>query len=140
MAIGASVINQNFKEVDSLFLPAYVPDQTQFDQRCLDEFWSEHPTTLNSLTYDGILTPAERATEMAEKFQEFRRNWETHARENDVEYYFVSDTDIFDAEAINQLLHSYCPDEALFRTLHPTNSTTNSIRTLLMSPISSAEY
>jgi hypothetical protein len=114
LAIGASVVNQDFKEIDSLFLPCYVPSRTKFDPKCWDEFWSKHPTTLSSLTYDGILNEFERENDIILKFQEFRVKWETYAEEaedNDVEYFFVTDTNVFDAESINRLLHTHLANE-----------------------------
>jgi hypothetical protein len=111
LAIGASVVNQDFKEMDSLFLPCYVPDKTVFDEKCWDEFWSKRIVTLKSLTYDGILTPFEREHDVVQKFQEFREKWETYCEENDIEYYLVSDTNAFDAGCINHLLHIHLSDE-----------------------------
>jgi hypothetical protein len=68
IAIGASVVDEDFNKLDSLLLLGYVHRKTQFEQRCWDEFWSKHVYVLDSLKYDGQLNYNDRQKEMIEQF------------------------------------------------------------------------
>lgn len=111
LALGAIVMDQNFNEIDSLFLPCYFPNDTKFDQKCWDEFWSTKSDLLNKIKYEGPMTQHDRIRDVIKSFQEFRARWETFALRNNIDYYFVSDTNVNDAEAINQAIHNYFPDD-----------------------------
>lgn len=140
IAIGASVVNQDFEELDSLFLPGYFPqkarnqktlddywkstkehvivepiltitaDETVFEPKCWTEFWSKNLETLETLKYTGPLTKQQRQKEMIEQFQNFRANWESWANENNYEYLLVSDNNVFDGGFINQMIYEHLPD------------------------------
>jgi hypothetical protein len=108
IAIGASVVNNNFEELDSLFLPGYFDDSsktpTSFEKRCWEEFWSKNPDTLKKLKYSGNLSKNERQKEMIEEFQLFRNKWETYASENKMNFALVSDNNVYDGGFINELI------------------------------------
>ena len=60
IAIGASVVDENLEELDSLLLLNYRPNETQFEDRCWEQFWSKHQEILDKLEYTGTLTKEER--------------------------------------------------------------------------------
>lgn len=109
IAIGASVVDQDFKELDSLLLLGYT-DDTKFEQRCMDEFWSNHKDVLEKLRYTGNLTHNERQKEMIQEFQEFRKKWETYATENNCVLELVSDNNVYDGGFINRMISDYTGD------------------------------
>lgn len=109
IAIGASVVDHEFKELDSLFLPGYT-DETKFEQRCMDEFWSANKAILETLRYSGPLTYQERQKEMIIEFQNFRKKWEDYARTNNLNIELVSDNNVFDGGFINKLIGDYTGD------------------------------
>lgn len=107
IAIGASVVDEDYNELASLFLPCYLPNQTVFEQRCWDEFWSKHPDKLSELKYDGDLTKTQREREAIEEFQAFRATWENYADQSGFKYELVADNNVYDGAFINQLLFKY---------------------------------
>lgn len=113
IGIGASVVDQNFNELDSLFLPGYFPansnEPTVFEDRCWDEFWSKHPEQLNCLVYDGESSKKVRQYQLISKFQAFRAKWEQKAKEDGAKYWLVSDNAIFDAGFINDMIFEHLP-------------------------------
>jgi hypothetical protein len=110
IAIGASVLNEEFKELDSLLLLGYVENKTQFEPRCWTEFWSENTNMLNTLKYTGELKYVDRQKEMIEQFQAFRSKWELFCKENDHELLLVSDNCVYDGGFINNMIYQYLPD------------------------------
>jgi hypothetical protein len=110
IAIGASVVDGDLNELDTLFLPAYYPDDTTFEKRCWDEFWSKNKDKLELLKYNGSLDYFERQEEMIEEFQAFRRKWETYAAENNMKLELVADNNVYDGGFINQLIEAYTND------------------------------
>lgn len=113
IAIGASVVDENFTELDVLFLPGYVEGKTKFETRCWDEFWSYHEDKLEELKYTGKLTFEERQREMIELFQEFRAKWEGLASQNDWQLEIVADNNVYDGGFINLLLFEHTNDMPL---------------------------
>lgn len=111
IGIGASVINENLEELDSLFIGGYKPEVTKFEPRCWEQFWSKNEKQLKILEYNGEKKYDERQKEMIQQFQQFRREWETYAREKSLNYYFVSNNKVFDGGFINMLIFDYCPQD-----------------------------
>jgi hypothetical protein len=109
IAIGASVVDENFHQLDSLLLNGYVPEATRFEPRCMNEFWSKNMDILNSLKYTGNLSYPERQAEMIKEFQHFRAKWEILCQENDNELYLVSDNNVYDGGFINDMIFKYLP-------------------------------
>jgi len=112
IAIGASVIDHEFKELDSLFLPGYT-EETKFEQRCMDEFWSNNKEVLETLRYSGPSSYSERQKEMIMEFQTFRKKWEEYAHTNNLNIELVSDNNVFDGGFINKLIGDYTGDMLL---------------------------
>lgn len=106
IAIGASVVDENFQQKEALFLPCYFPDSTQFDTDTWDEFWSKHEDKLELMTYEGPLSKCERMHEVIREFQAFRAKWETM----DPDLKLVSDNVVFDGTHVNELIRKYLPE------------------------------
>ena len=104
IGIGASVVNEDFKEVGSLFLPGYYPLQTKIEPRCWKQFWSKFPKQLSALEYKGAMDPKERLVDMVMRFQSFRAQWETYCKENNLVLRLVSDNPVFDGGFINDVI------------------------------------
>lgn len=109
IAIGASIVDEKFQELDSLFLLGYFPDDTTFEPRCWNEFWSKHPDTLKTLEYNGPLTMEDRQREMITLFQDFRRKWEAICQRDELDYMLVSDNNVYDGGFINLMIFKYLP-------------------------------
>uniref|UniRef100_A0A6C0EKZ9 Exonuclease n=1 Tax=viral metagenome TaxID=1070528 RepID=A0A6C0EKZ9_9ZZZZ len=107
IGIGASVVNGNFEELDQLFLPGHIPDETNFEQRCWDEFWSKYPDKLKELEYHGDKDMQNRQEEMITQFQKFRAKWEDIAKENGWTLELVSDNNVYDGGFINEMLFTH---------------------------------
>ena len=110
IGIGASVVNQDFKELERLFLPGYFPGQTPFESRCWDEFWNTHQEQLNMLEYKGPKPMAERQVDMIKVFQYFRKKWEEKCKQYGTKLEIVSDNNVFDGGFINKMIHDHLPD------------------------------
>ena len=113
IAIGASVVDENLVELDSIFLPCYFEHDTKFDPQCWSDFWSK-PTNLKvleTLKYKGKLDRFEREAEMIKLFQAFRYKWEVYAEKFSLKFELVSDNNVFDGGFINQLIFTYLPKE-----------------------------
>ena len=78
LALGASVVDENFQELDRYYCNCYFPTETNFEPRCWNEFWSKNLDVLEYIKYTGDKTKAEREREMIEGFQNFRAKWEKY--------------------------------------------------------------
>jgi len=113
IAIGACVLDWTFKELDRLCLLGYFPkpdacgQQTEFDPKTWEEFWSKHQDTLTALTYTGTKTKKAREEEIVEQVQAFRRKWELNAEKNNLKLEVCTDNNVFDGGFINCLLFEY---------------------------------
>lgn len=108
IAMGASVIDEDFNELDRFERCIYVHDETNFEPRCWNEFWSKFPDILTSLTYKGDLTSKEsREREMITEFQAFRSKWEKYAEDNKMELTLYSDNNVYDGGFVNELINKY---------------------------------
>jgi hypothetical protein len=111
IAIGASVVDENFKELDTFLYTCYDPDAVSFEDRCKREFWDKHPELLEKLRNEHYTVPFRvHQRKMTEQFQVFRRKWERKAEEAKADYYLVSDNAIFDGGYINQLIMRHTED------------------------------
>ena len=109
IAIGAVVLDSNFKELDRYYMNCYFPGETKFEDRCYTQFWSKNLDVLENLIYTGDLSMATREKEMIAGFQEFRAKWENYARENDIKLYLASDNNVYDGGFINELIYKHMP-------------------------------
>jgi len=107
IAIGASVVDNTFKELDRFFIGIYNPNDAKFSDRCWEQFWSKNIDTLSELQYDGDLSKSEREKEMIKSFQNFRIKWEQKCKENKFKLVLVSDNNLFDGSLINELIKKY---------------------------------
>ena len=110
IAIGVSVLDENFNELDDLLLKGYVTGITTFEKRCWNEFWSKNLDILHSLRYEGHDGYHQRQKEMIEEFQAFRRKWEQYCIIHDHEFYLVSDNNVYDGGFINQMIFKDLPN------------------------------
>lgn len=110
IAIGAVVMDDDFKELDRLFLPGYIPGAITFEKLCWDEFWSKHTDKLDQIKYSGPLVFDMRQSQMIMEFQAFRAKWERYAKEHGYSVELVSDNPIFDGGFINEMIFEYLPN------------------------------
>lgn len=112
IAVGASVVDTNFKQLDSFFIGIYDPIETKFSEHCWNTFWSKNKEALQILQYKGIhVEKHERELDMITKFQQFRAKWESiAAKETDQKLVLVSDNNVFDGGLINELIKKYMPN------------------------------
>lgn len=107
IAIGASVVDSNFQQLDSFFEYSYVPNVTTFEDRAWTEFWSKNTDILDMLVYRGPKSIEEKELEMITLFHEFREKWELKAGDN---FILCCDNSPFDVHYINELYGKYLPD------------------------------
>ena len=50
IGIGACVVDENLKELDSLLLEGFIPTFVDFEPRCWEQFWSKNQNKLMKLT------------------------------------------------------------------------------------------
>jgi len=116
IAIGCSVVNEQFEELDRLFLPGYIPRMIGFDPKCWSEFWTNNDKQLELCTYlpgelsrYGSNVVPYRQKEMITEFQNFRAKWEAKAKEMGAKLELVSDNNVFDGGFINQMIFTHLP-------------------------------
>jgi len=137
IGIGASVVDSDFNELDSIFLPGYFPKETKFEKRCWDEFWIKNQESLKGLEYKGVLSYKERQREMIFQFQEFRKKWEKKALIDGCTLDLVSDGCIYDAGFINEMIFEHLPNvlplpySASTQEFSPFYDTTSEIKGIL---------
>ncbi len=102
IGIGMSLVDQDCREIDSLFLAGYVEGEAKFEQRSYDEFWSKNLDNLKKLTYHGKLSYADRQREMIVMFQQFRAKYP--------DAMLVTDNNLFDVAYINQMIERWTSD------------------------------
>jgi hypothetical protein len=111
IGIGMSVVDENFKELDSLFLPGYNPKDCNMEQKCWDEFWSKNEDTLNKLLHpNDSISSSDIEKQMIISVQEFRKKWETICNNSSHVLHLVSDNNVYDGGFINQLIFKYTDD------------------------------
>ena len=111
IAIGAIVMTSSMEELDRFSYNCYFPSECLMDTIYWETFWIHRISTLNSLKYTGVLAKNDAEYEMIKQFQDFRRNWELYASENNVELALTTDNPIYDGGFINQLIFKYLPTE-----------------------------
>lgn len=112
VGFGASVVDSNFHQLDSMFCPMLRKD-TKFHPPCWAGFWSkdENKSQLKTLTYDGPLDKVAREREVFEEFKKFRRRWEQIAKSRGVSLELVSDNNVFDGRLVNNWYRRFAPNE-----------------------------
>lgn len=111
LAIGASVVDSELRELDHLFLPAYFPGETRFESRCYREFWSKNLDILAQLQYKGPKSREEREAEMIIEFMQFRNKWEQHCEQHGKKLELVTDNNVYDGGFINLLIYKHLPSQ-----------------------------
>lgn len=110
IAIGASVVDSNFKQLDSFFFGAYDKKQTKFSDRCWNTFWQKYPDVLRNLQYQGPeFSRCGREKEMITDFQNFRIKWEVLSKAQGLKLVLVTDNNVFDGGLVNELIKQYLP-------------------------------
>ena len=107
IAIGASVVDSDFIQLDSLFTYSYVPGVTTFEERAWNEFWVKNLDILEQLEYKGPLNLHDREFEMISQFHEFRKKWELKTNNNLI---LCNDNSPFDVHYLNELYGKYLPN------------------------------
>lgn len=114
IGIGASVVDDDFVQLDALFLGGYFPNETVFEPRCKEEFWDKNTHVLQLLEYKGSLTREQRKQEMTKSFQNFRAKWEQEASRIGAKFEICCDNTAYDAFFINAYICKYTtPEEDL---------------------------
>lgn len=123
IAIGASVVNEDGVELDSLCLKGYFPGLTKFEQRTWDQFWSKNEDVLNTLVAHAPDKKGSDETAEAHKewpkwaileFHKFREKWELSAKREGAKLETVSDNKIFDGGFINDMYAKYLVGDGAF--------------------------
>lgn len=109
IAIGASVLDSEFNELDRYLFKCYKEGETVFEPRCWTEFWEKNLDVLENLKYTGTKTKKELEFEMIVGFQEFRKKWEIYCEENNKTLVLTSDNNVYDGGFINLLIFEHLP-------------------------------
>lgn len=125
IAIGISVVNENFKQLDSWLIVGYIPrpipeDGTApegFEVSPWEEFWcdkQEHLEKLSIVPYPQQKpqqkTQQETQQKMIIQFQEFRKKWEYRASVEGFKLEVCCDNPVYDGWFINEMLCQYLPE------------------------------
>lgn len=111
VAIGASVVDSDFNELGSLFVPMYHRNNTVFEQRCLDEYWSKNQELLDLFEYKGNLSKKDQYRDAITIFHNFRSHWEKYAKDNGKTFVLVSDNNVYDGGYINNLMFDHLAED-----------------------------
>lgn len=106
IAIGASVVDENLTQLDSMEECGYFEGVTQFEEEC-GKFWRSNKKALDQLKYTGPSNQYQREAEMVCLFLEFRLKWEKLAEEKGFKLELVSDNNVFDGGFINQMMFEH---------------------------------
>jgi hypothetical protein len=106
IAIGASVVDENLTQLDSMEECGYFEGTTQFEEKC-GKFWRSNKNALDKLKYTGTSDQYQREAEMVCLFLDFRLKWEKLAEEKGFNLELVSDNNVFDGGFINQMLFEH---------------------------------
>jgi hypothetical protein len=116
IGIGLSVVDENFKQLDSLLLKGYIsrpiPEEGApegFELRSWVEFWQPRQEVLKTLTVDFDVKEIVQKT-MIIRFQEFRKKWEYRAEDEGFNLEICSDNPVYDCWFINELICRYLPE------------------------------
>jgi hypothetical protein len=109
-ALGASVVDSDFQELDSYLsfnLRARETPAEGFEDGYWRRHWSKFPEILEALTYHGELSLEDQERVMIQGFQEFRKKWELRALEQGETLELVCDNPTYDAMHVNILLEKH---------------------------------
>jgi hypothetical protein len=140
IAIGASVVDENFEQLDSLYAPCFMPKEVGFDLSVMQEFWlgdelkeldlyrkGEKPmraplpvsevlrriaadTPRTSTEGKPIRTQCDAEIDALDKLVYFVQKWENKAEQDKAILKRCSDNVVFDIGKVNNLLAQYRPD------------------------------
>ena len=119
IGVGLCVMNMHTGFViDQGLLCAWNPLSDNYDSRAMDEFWSKHEATLNSLVGPCPNESEEEGRKrMAKELYEFLKRNEIVAANAGMEFHIVSDNPSFDLGLADQMLRE-CFDNDYTRTTH----------------------
>ena len=119
IGIGASVVDECGRELDSLCLKGYFPGLTKFEQRTWDEFYSKKEE-MKTLAADDLSKLSSEQMQEAYKawpklaimdFHAFRVKWEQKARAEGWKLELVADNKMHDGGFINNLYAKYLVED-----------------------------
>jgi hypothetical protein len=140
IAIGASVVDENFNQLDRLYAPCFKPVDVGFEYRCVKECWlgdelkelekyraGEQPTPASLpvskvlqkiaddtplVNADGkpIRTQQDAEIDALDKLIYFVQKWEVKAEQDKALLKRCSDNVIYDIGSINAMVAQYRPD------------------------------
>lgn len=113
IAIGASVIDQNFHEHESKLWRNYYRGDTNFEERCLNEFWSKNLDKLKMLEVDTNKSITENEKDIITEFQNFRSRWERIAASENKQFILCCDNSVYDGGFINELIMEHTKDQPI---------------------------
>lgn len=112
IAIGASVVNEKFEQIDQFLYCAY-DDQAEksWEERCWKEFGEKNKDVIESIKANTStsLSPDGLRVDMIDKFVEFVAKWEKKAKEEGFRLERVTDNSPFDVHFLNDLIHKWDP-------------------------------
>ncbi len=108
IAIGSTVLGSNYRVLGSYLGTSYTLEETKFEKRCQNEFWSKNMDILEKLRNDKPISYAQKQKDMIVGFVEFVKSWELAAAERGIKLYKVSDNVAFDVHFLNIMIHEHC--------------------------------
>jgi hypothetical protein len=111
-AIGASVVNASYTELDSLLLAIWPEGEVQWEERCWNEFWSKNQNILDKLKAEAAKQQTStkrvglKALEagMIRDLVEFIAKHQSAAKEQGLKLLITTDNAAFDFHWINHLI------------------------------------
>lgn len=113
IALGMAVRDENGREIDRLLVKNYFPNETNFEKKCWDEFWSKRTSLLKTFKYKGTLDKEANTKRLINEFINFRKKYESIAQERGIEILLVTDNKLFDGGFINYLITKYTNENTL---------------------------
>jgi hypothetical protein len=111
LGVGAVVMNDQLKVVDSLLFGAY-DESVQFQPECWDEHWVHHKDALEHLKYKGSAkTQEEREKELTDALWAFREKWDKLSADQGFDLAYFTDNNVYDGGFHNALLASHRPKD-----------------------------
>lgn len=107
ISLGAAAVDTTGVIHDLMHVNAYVPEETNFEERCKRTFWDKHPGLLQSFKVDPDKSRTTAEKEMIEKFDAFRCKHEEAAARLGWQCVVVSDNKLFDGAWVNHLYSKY---------------------------------
>jgi hypothetical protein len=112
IGIAASVVDKNYKQIDSFFAGCYFdghdnPIRTNFDATYKETFWKDKQNLLDKLKYEGILDPFDQEGKMISAFMKFLSDWEKRVKYTGMILELATDNPTFNAGFINIMISEH---------------------------------